>query len=254
MKTPNVNQTVQSRAASIEKEAYGILAAELRKAPMPPSQILAHLPLFLTRSSLSHILFMTDLYRQVLPVHGDIIEFGTRWGRNLALFMSLRNTFEPHNYTRRVVGFDTFEGFASLSEEDGVDPIIQEGNLAVSASWEQTLNLLLEQHEALAPRPELRRFELVKGDVVETFPEWLSRHPETIVALTYFDMDIYRPTREALQALLPHLTRGSIIGFDELCLREFPGETLALKEVLDISKHRLIRSPYSGNQSYIIFE
>ena len=74
------------------------------------------------------------------------------------------------------------------------------------------------------------------------------------MALAYFDMDIYRPTREALQALLPHLTRGSIIGFDELCLREFPGETLALKEVLDISKHRLIRSPYSGNQSYIIFE
>ena len=74
------------------------------------------------------------------------------------------------------------------------------------------------------------------------------------MALAYFDMDIYKPTRDALQALLPRLVRGSIIGFDELCLEVFPGETVALREVLDLRRHRLIRSPYSGNQSYIIWE
>lgn len=235
-------------------QAYRKLAGELAQAPIPPNQILAHLPLFLTRSSLAHILFMNDLYRQALSVHGDILEFGTRWGRNLALFLTLRNIHEPHNYTRRVVGFDTFEGFASLSAQDGRDAILKDGNLAVSASWETSLADLLRQHEALAPRPGLQRFELVKGDVCETFPAWLERHPESLVALAYFDMDIYRPTREALEALLPRLTRGSVIGFDELCLEAFPGETVALREVLDLSRHRLIRSPYSGNQSYIVFE
>lgn len=249
----NHQDTVQLRASDAEVVAYQRLAMLLAEAPMPHNQILAHLPLYLTRSSVSHVLFMADLYRQALNVHGDILEFGTRWGRNLALFLSLRNTLEPHNYARRVIGFDTFEGFASLSSEDGGDPILKDGNLAVSRSWEHTLEDLLSQHEALGPRPSVKRFELVKGDVVETFPAWLDRHPESLVALAYFDMDIYRPTREALTALLPRLTCGSVLGFDELCLQAFPGETMALREVLDLSRCRLIRSPYSGNQSYIVW-
>jgi hypothetical protein len=253
MTQTNMQDTVQLRASDVEVQAYQTLAATLKDNPIPEHQLLAHLPLFLTRSSLAHVMFMSDLYRQVLDVHGDVLEFGTRWGRNLALFMSLRNVLEPHNYTRRVIGFDTFEGFASLSKEDGEDAIIKDGNLAVSARWEDTLGHLLAQHEALAPRPSLKRFELVKGDVVQTFPAWLEKHPESIVALAYFDMDIYRPTKEALHALLPRLTKGSILGFDELCLEAFPGETVALREVLDLNRHRLIRSPYSGNQSYIVF-
>ena len=254
MTAPNHQDTVRLRASDAELAAYQGLARAARAAPMPENQLLAHLPLYLTRASLSHILFMSDLYRQVLDVHGDVLEFGTRWGRNLALFLSLRNSLEPHNYTRRVIGFDTFEGFASLAQQDGGDQILRPGHLAVSQQWEDELAKLLEHHEALAPRPGLRRFELVKGDVCQTFPAWLDRHPESLVALAYFDMDIYKPTRDALQALLPRLVRGSIIGFDELCLEVFPGETVALREVLDLRRHRLIRSPYSGNQSYIIWE
>lgn len=254
MSQTNFQETVRLRASDTEVEAYEALSQTLRDNPIPPHQLLAHLPLFLTRSSLAHVLFMSDLYRQALNVHGDILEFGVRWGRNLALFASLRNILEPHNYARRIIGFDTFEGFASLSEKDGADNILKDGNLAVSDDWMDQLNVLLGHHEALAPRPALKRYELVKGDVVDTFPAWLEQHPESLVSLAYFDMDIYRPTREALQALLPRLTKGSVIGFDELCLTAFPGETVALREVLDLSKHRLIRSPYSGNQSYIIFE
>jgi methyltransferase family protein len=252
--SPDHHNTVRLRASELEVQAYQALAAQLKSAPIPANQVLAHLPLFLTRSSLSHVLFMSDLYRLALNVHGDIIEFGTRWGRNLALFLSLRNTLEPHNYTRRVVGFDTFEGFASLAPQDGEDAIVKAGALAVSPSWESALDALLAQHEALGPRPGVKRYELVKGDVCETFPRWLQAHPESLVALAYFDMDIYRPTKEALQALLPRLTRGAILGFDELCLEAFPGETLALREVLTLSRHRLVRSPYSGNQSYIVWE
>ena len=43
-----------------------VFGAVRREAPMPDNQLLAHLPLYLTRSSVSHILFMSDLYRQVL--------------------------------------------------------------------------------------------------------------------------------------------------------------------------------------------
>jgi hypothetical protein len=247
------HERMKTQASTDEVEAYRALASLLQSSPIPPGEILANLSLYLTRSSLGQILFMSHLYSRILDVHGVVMEFGNRWGRNLALFSSLRNVFEPHNYGRKIVGFDTFEGFPTVVPEDGSDAVMKVGALSVAPGYQDYLNELLKIHQCLSPRPQLRRFETVKGDVEETFPRYLEAHPETIVALAYFDMDLYQPTKAALKAVLPYLTKGSIIGFDELCVREFPGETAAVREVLDLSQHALIRSPFSNHQSYIVF-
>jgi hypothetical protein len=85
---------------------------------------------------------------------------------------------------------------------------------------------VLDFHEAeLAPIPHKKKYELVQGDATRTLPEYLQRHPETIVALAYFDFDIYAPTKACLEAVVPHLTKGSVLAFDELNCPEFPGET-----------------------------
>lgn len=252
MHNETAHKRMKTQASTSEVDAYRELTRLLRSSPIPEGELLANLSLYLTRSSLSQILFMNHLYSSILHVHGTVMEFGNRWGRNLALFASLRNIFEPHNYGRTIVGFDTFEGFPTVAPEDGGDTAIEVGALSVAPGYRQYLDALLEIHEHLSPRPHLRRFETVVGDVEKTLPAYLDAHPETIVALAYFDMDLYRPTKAALAAIRPYLTRGSVIGFDELCLREFPGETVALREVLDLSQHAVVRSPYSNHQSYIV--
>ena len=69
-------------------------------------------------------------------------------------------------------------------------------------------------HVTLAPcDPD----ELVKGDAPEGLRKYLDAHPETIVAFAYFDMDLYEPTRECLEILKDYTTKGTVIGFDELC-------------------------------------
>lgn len=253
MKTIPVHERMKTQASGDEVAAYQALVAMLQSSPIPSSEILGNLSLYLTRSSLSQILFMSHLYSSVLNVHGIVVEFGNRWGRNLALLSSLRNVFEPHNYGRRIVGFDTFEGFPNTAPEDGKDSVIKAGALSVAPDYQDYLNQVLAIHERLSQRPHLRRFETVKGDVEKTLPTYLESHPETIIALAYFDMDLYLPTKTALKAILPYLTKGSIIGFDELCVTEFPGETAALREVLDLSQRAVVRSPYSNHQSYIVF-
>ncbi len=253
MKSDTVHARMKTQASTEEVEAYRALVALLQSSPIPPGEILANLSLYLTRTSLSQILFMSHLYSRILDVHGVVMEFGNRWGRNLALFSSLRNVFEPHNYGRKIVGFDTFEGFPAVAPEDGGDAVAKVGALSVAPDYQDYLNELLAIHERLSLRPQLRRFETVKGDVEKTLPPYLEAHPETIVALAYFDMDLYQPTKAALTMIVPYLAKGSVIGFDELCLREFPGETAALREVLDLSRHAVIRSPYSNHQSYIVY-
>jgi hypothetical protein len=245
---------MKTQASAEEVEAYTALARLFRTSPIPADELLGNLSLYMTRSLLSQVLFLSEMYRRILDVHGAVVEFGNRWGRNLALFSTLRNVFEPHNYNRKIVGFDTFDGFPNVAETDGGDPAARVGALSVTENYQAYLDALLEAHQRLAPRPELRRFETVKGDVEETVPRFLAEHPETIIALAYFDMDLYRPTKAALQAIAPCLTKGSVVGFDELGLEEFPGETAALKEVLGLSRHALKRSAFSNHQSYIVID
>ena len=54
------------------------------------------------------------VYIKIVDLPGSIFEFRVRYGSNLVLFENLRQ-FVPYNYTRKVVGFDTFEGYANLS-------------------------------------------------------------------------------------------------------------------------------------------
>jgi hypothetical protein len=62
------------------------------------------------------------------------------------------------------------------------------------------------------------------------------------------------PTKKCLESIRSRLTKGSVIGFDELNYNKFPGETLALKEVLGLDKYAIKRTPYSGQQSYLVIE
>lgn len=228
------------------------LVMSLKNSPIPDEELVHNMGLYLNRQTLSRILFFHELYLKALNIHGVIMEFGVRWGQTLSLFSSFRGIYEPYNYLRKIIGFDSFSGFPSTAQQDG--SLINSGDYNVSPNYEEYLNKLLTYHQSESPVSHKTKFELVKGNAIETVPKYLAEHPETIIALAYFDFDIYEPTKEVLKAIKPHLTKGSVIGFDELCMREFPGETIALKEELGLSNYSIKRVPYNPTTSYLIVE
>ncbi|MEQ9400584.1 MAG: TylF/MycF/NovP-related O-methyltransferase [Longimicrobiales bacterium] len=230
----------------------GRLARSLRESGIPDDEILDNLGLYLTRQTWSRIRFIESLYRQIVPVHGVIMEFGVRWGQNMALFSSLRGMLEPYNYNRKIIGFDTFEGFPGVDAKDG--DAVGDGDYGVTSDWQERLEEILDFHNASSPIPHKRKYELVVGDASVELPNYLERHPETIISLAYFDFDIYRPTHDCLTAILPHLTQGSILAFDELNCPEFPGETLAVQDVIGLSRFALKRDPGSPLTSYLVVD
>jgi hypothetical protein len=244
----------QQYASNQEVAGYRELAELYERSPIPKGERLANLPLFMTRASVSQLLFMHELYRRAVGVHGVVMELGVRWGRNLAVFEAMRAIYEPHNFSRKIIGFDTFDGFPSVAPEDGDATAVREGALSVSEGYQGYLENVLSAQEKLAPRPHLKKFELVKGDVTKTLPAYLEAHPETIVALAYFDMDLYAPTKVGLELIADRLTKGSVVGFDELALAEFPGETTAVREALGLRNVRIQRSPFSHYQSFLVVE
>jgi hypothetical protein len=208
----------------------------------------------MNRHTVSRILFLHHLYQQVIDVHGIIVEFGLRWGRDLALFESFRGIYEPYNYSRKIVGFDTFAGFPSVTTQDGSDPAVAVGSYGVSNDYESYLDDVLAYHESECPISHMKKYDLVKGDVAVTIVDYLADHPETIIALAYFDLGLYDPTKKCLQAIKDHLTRGSIVGFNELCHPSFPGETLAFREELGLHHYRIHRIPADPIVSYIVID
>ncbi|HEU0072911.1 MAG TPA: crotonobetainyl-CoA--carnitine CoA-transferase, partial [Dehalococcoidia bacterium] len=160
------------------------------KAPIPPYELLRNLGLFTNRQTLSRILFFHELYKQIVGIHGVVMEFGVRWGHNLALFSSFRGIYEPYNYMRKIIGFDTWSGFPSVSEKDGKDEIIKVGALQVGEDYDKYLAQVLDYHESESPLSHIKKYELVKGDCMETLEKYLTDHPETIIALAYLDLDL----------------------------------------------------------------
>jgi hydroxymethylpyrimidine pyrophosphatase-like HAD family hydrolase len=225
-----------------------------KNTPIPKEQLLNSLGLFINRQSLSRILLMNELYKKILNTHGIICEFGVYWGQNLALFESFRGMYELYNYNRKIVGFDTFEGFSTIDEKDKTSDIIQKGAYATTKGYEDILSQILDYHEANSPVSHIKKYELIKGDASVTIKEYLKQNPETIIAFAYFDFDVYKPTKDCLEAILPHLSKGAIIGFDELNYHPFPGETFAFNEVLGLNNYKLNRDVNNPLVSYIIYE
>ncbi|AEA45766.1 CalS11 [Fluviicola taffensis DSM 16823] len=245
---------VMSGSSKKESETREDFFKLYEQCPIPKEQILNNLGLFAKRQVLSRILMMNDMYKKIVNLHGIVCEFGVHWGNNLALFESFRGMYEPYNYNRKIVGFDTFEGFPSVHEKDGNSKIIEKGAYSTTKGYEEYLEQVLKYHESESPIPHIKKFELVKGDASVTIKKYLKDNPETIIAFAYFDFDIYEPTKACLEAILPHLTKGAIIGFDELNFHNFPGETLAFKEVLGINNYKIHRDVNNPLCSYIIYE
>jgi hypothetical protein len=245
---------VAGSASPTERLARERLLELFETCPIPPEERLANLGLHINRQALGRVLFLHELYRRSLTVDGVIMEFGVRWGQTLALFTSFRGLYEPFNYTRRVVGFDTFDGFPSVSEHDRPSAVIAQGAYGVTDGYEDYLRSVLDCHEQECPIAHITKYEVVKGDVLETVPRYLAEHPETIVALAYFDLDLYEPTRATLEAIRPHLTRGSVVGFDQINCPHFPGETLAIREVLGLHNLRLERSTLVSYPAFAVMD
>ena len=240
------------RPSEKEEETRSQLRMMFEKRPIPNDQILENLELFMRPQRISEILSFHHLYQKILDVHGIIIEFGVRWGRHLSVLSALRAIYEPYNFYRKIIGLDTFTGFLETLPEDGNSDRVHVGSMSVSENYAQYLENILALHEAEAPLSHIRRTELLKGDAPQMLAEYLEKNPETIIALAYFDMDLYQPTKSCLELIQPYLVKGSILAFDELLHPEFPGETLALKEVVDLKKYKIERFSTAPYPCYIV--
>jgi Methyltransferase domain len=239
-KTNSYRNDTKSKAY---RESERFLLKSMKKTSIPDTELLENLHLFISPQQMRRIFFLYEIYQKILTVPGCIMQFGVRWGRELALFESLRTTFEPFNHSRSIIGFDTFEGYEGIDEKDGSNIQIREGNLSTSTDYEKELEAILAAREQLSPLEHVKKFNVIKGNAEATLKDFLVENPHTIVSMAHLDMNIYRPTKTCLELLREHMPKGAIIIMDEVNLTALPGETIALKEVFGLNNIKLQRHP-----------
>ena len=207
-----------------------------------------------TRRSLSRILYYNDIYKNILGKPGVIMEFGVEYGSTLSLLSKLRSIYEPYNYSRKIVGFDTFSGFNSKLTKYEKKLGWKKGDYKTDKNYEKYLEEFLIQDELMAPLSHIKKFELVKGDAGKTINNYLKNNNQTIIALAILDMDVYNPTKKVLQKIKDRLFKGSVLVFDQLNHPDFPGETKAVLEILGVRKFKLKSFHGETFGSYVVLE
>jgi Macrocin-O-methyltransferase (TylF) len=218
------------------------------------SEKLDAFPKFATRQAIAKFLARYEIFNQILNVNGSIIECGVLHGGGLLTFAKLSSIMEPTNHTRKIIGFDTFSGFPSVHEADrqGNSSHLQTGGL--KGSTRQDVQAAVDLYDLNRPLQHIQKVELVEGDLAKTGPQYLKENPHLVVALLYLDVDLYEPTKIALETFVPRMPKGAIIAFDELNAKMFPGETVAVDEVLGLKNLRISRFPFDSYISFAILE
>jgi len=191
--------------------------------------VLKNFPAFLRRRELPRFLAHYELFKHIVDLPGCVVELGVSTGVSLITWTHLMETFCPCDRTRYVYGFDNFEGLQGFTEEDG--KIEEESRVGKNVGgWKAPANLAktlcdLANEDSLPPN--IKRVEIIEGDIFDTLPQFLKDHPGLKISLLHMDVDLYEVTKFALEHLYDHVCTGGVVCFDEYGLVPWQGETKA---------------------------
>jgi len=197
-------------------------------------EMFRNFPVFTPRFNLARFLAHYEIFKKVVKLPGVIVDLGVYRGGSTFTWAKLCEIFCPTDVRKVVYGFDTFTGFGSLSQEDGpinAEQGVKPGGYFGGPSVERDLELAQKAMNHDKHLQHLNRIEFIKGDVVKTIPEFVSSKGHGLrVVLLNLDLDLYEPTRVALEHFVPRMVRGGIIIIDEYAVDTFGGESKAVDE------------------------
>jgi hypothetical protein len=244
-----------AKHTAAEKDLVEELSRSFQNSPLSPALRLQNFARHVRRQDIARFLAKFELFKLALPAHGNVIECGVFAGGGVVSWLHFSSILEPYNHTRRIIGFDTFAGFGEIDEADkarGTSEHLHSGALYAGEHIQAELSEIIALHDRNRPLGHIPKIELVKGDACTTIPQYLEDHPSLLVSLMYLDFDLYQPTKAALEHLLPRVVKGGVVAFDELNCPEFPGETTALLNTLNLDSVELRRLPFDPYISWFI--
>lgn len=210
------------------------MAALSETYPHSLKHVLTHWPAYTKRISLMRFLAHYELFKMTTDLPGSIVELGVSRGTSFFTWHKLLETFAPMDTQTKVYGFDSFEGLTDFAEADGTGGDRDEVAGKKVGGWSAGdvegeifgLCALVNADNVLARE----RSRLIKGRVQDTLDPFLAETPGLRIRLLHLDMDLYEPTKFALDRLYDLVVPGGLIVMDEYALPPWAGESTAWEE------------------------
>ena len=213
------------------------------------------LGLFLRGSLLARIFAIADIYRQIVDIPGAVFDIGTWRGQTAVICENLRAIYEPLHFNRRIVCFDTFDGYKGFSDKDKSTNLHRDGTYGVGGDgYADFLRHLLVLHEmSNAMGHNHGKHTVMAGDCRETIPQFFTENPNEYLALAFFDVNSYDPTLKSFERVWSRLVPGGIVAFWQLTRNTIPAESRVYAEnIISGYNHTLHRSPTYPGLCYLI--
>lgn len=244
------NQTKQNLKSLFDYEDYfeDSIGSTLSKIMAFPKHV--------TRQMMSKLLARYEIFKKILSVHGSIVEVGVCAGNGTFSYAHFSAILEPYNYTRKIIGFDTFEGFTEPTKKDRVYEIEHMKKGAYnSGGYYENMQEAIKLFDANRPLGHMQKIELVKGPVKDTLGPYIKNHPELIVSLLSLDVGLEETTTPVLELLYDRMPKGGIVTFDTVGFKGFPGQNIGLYEFFKgFSNLRIERMHFEPARTYFIKE
>ncbi|CEK33969.1 CalS11,Macrocin-O-methyltransferase (TylF) [[Clostridium] sordellii] len=148
-----------------------------------------------------------ELYKKIVNIPGEVLEFGVYKGASIIRFATYRELLE-NTYSRKIIGFDIFGEFPKTDNDDD--------NKFIQRFEEQGGNgISKEALEDFIKYKKINNIELIKGNVFDTLDEFLEKNKQIKISLLHLDLDVYKPTKFILEKLYERMIPGGIIVFDD---------------------------------------
>lgn len=155
-----------------------------------------------------------NIFNMITNLPGDIIECGVFKGSSLLLWLKLVSMTTP-NSIRKVIGFDFFDQNFVEELEDATDKKAMAEVFSRCPVSRDDISVEGITAKLIGANFSHSKFELVKGDLSITSKDYVSSRPGMRIALLYMDVDLEKPTYDALCTLWDRVVSGGIVVFDE---------------------------------------
>ena len=159
-----------------EKSFKEELISILKESPLQPVEQFQAFPVFTERQRITSFISRYELFKKILDIQGSIIVCGVHTGFDVFSFYHLSSILEPLNYQRKIIGFDTFEGFSGVGEKDkgdGTSRHMYEGGQKADVA--NHLKKLIKIHNQNRALPHIEKSELIEGDFLTTCDKFLEK-------------------------------------------------------------------------------
>lgn len=187
---------------------------------------------------MGNILSHYELYKKITNLPGEVVELGVFKGSSIVQWATFRELLENEK-SRKIIGFDMFGPFPKTPGE------VPSDNEFID-KWNSDFEGNFVSKEELLQSMELKgihNVELVKGNILDTLPEYLEAHPNLKISLLHIDVDVYEPCKKGLELLFERVVPEGVIVLDDYAVIE--GETKAVDEFFAGKDVKLQKYPFS---------